>query len=255
MLIVWIVVWSLVLFLFANVFNSFSKDAAANAKLFEQLPKGIFEAININPAAYLTEIEQFISGQFLFVYLLAGSIFSFSLGVGGIGKQIENRTLASLLTTPISRGKLYFTQFITNTMFLTIAGVALCGIALVIMSNVLSYQENISTAYFINLFFGSSLLFITFSALGQLIGMVLNGERATQAGAGIVVVSWFLTSLGEFVQIPAALQKLSLFGYFDVTLLRDTHVLNGSLTLVLALLVFAFIAVGCLAFRKKDIYL
>ena len=123
------------------------------------------------------------------------------------------------------------------------------------MGNVLTYQDNISTSYFVNLFLGSSLLFIAIAALGQLIGMLLNGERAVQAGAGIVVVSWFLTSLGEFVHIPTVVQKLSLFGYFDVTLLRDTHTLNGSLTVVLVSLIVAFALIGYLVFRKKDIYL
>ena len=85
--------------------------------------------------------------------------------------------------------------------------------------------------------------------------MLLNGERAVQAGAGIVVVSWFLTSLGEFVHIPTVVQKLSLFGYFDATLLRDTHTLNGSLTVVLVSLIVAFALIGYLVFRKKDIYL
>lgn len=255
LVVIWVVIWSLLLLLFANVFNSFSKDAAANAKLFEQLPKGIFEAININPAAYLTQIEQFISGQFLFVYLLAGSIFAFSLGVGTIGKRIENRTLASLLTTPLSRGKIYVTTFATNAIFYAVTGAILCGSALGIMHGIINHQAAISTEYFANLFLGSSLLFIAFSALGQLIGMIMNGERATQIGAAVVVVSWFLTSLGAFVHIPGALQKLSLFGYFDVTLLRDTHMLSSGLTAVLIGLIIGFTIIGYLVFRKKNIYL
>jgi ABC-type transport system involved in multi-copper enzyme maturation permease subunit len=245
----------LVLFLFANVFNSFSKDAAANAQLFEQLPKGIFQAININPAAYLTQIEQFISGQFTFVYLLAGSIFAFNLGVGTIGKRIENRTIAPLVTSRMSRGGVYITQFATNTLFFAFSGTLLCCIALAIMNNVLTYQQNISTSYFIGLFVGSSLLFITFSALGQLIGMLLNGEKASQIGAGIVVVSWFIASLGEFAHIPVVIQKLSLFGYFDVTLLRDSHILSGSLTVILIVIALSFTLIGYLAFRKKNLYL
>lgn len=255
LIVIWTIIWSLLLLLFANVFNSFSKDAAANAKLFEQLPKGIFEAININPAAYLTQIEQFISGQFLFVYLLAGSIFAFNLGVGVIGKRIENRTIAALLTTPLSRGKLYVTEFFGNMLFFAITGAILCMAALLIMNTVISYQDTIATSYFIGLFTGSSLLFITFSALGQLIGMLLNGERALQIGAGIVVVSWFVTSLGEFAHIPALLQKLSLFGYFDVTLLRDSHVLSSGLTAILCGLAVLFTVTGFALFRKKNIYL
>jgi ABC-type transport system involved in multi-copper enzyme maturation permease subunit len=187
--------------------------------------------------------------------MLAGSIFAFSMGVGAIGKRIENRTIAPLLTSRLPRGGVYLTQFFANTVFFVVTGTLLCSVALVVMSNLLKYQESISTGYFVGLFVGSSLLFIAFSALGQLVGMVLNGERATQIGAGIVVVSWFITSLGEFAHIPAMAQKLSLFGYFDVTLLRDSHVLSGSLTTVLVILVLAFVGIGYVFFRKKNIYL
>jgi putative exporter of polyketide antibiotics len=123
------------------------------------------------------------------------------------------------------------------------------------MNNILTYQQDISTGYFIGLFVGSSLLFIAFSALGQLIGMLLNGEKAAQIGAGIVVISWFITSLGGFAHIPAIIQKLSLFEYFDVTLLRDSHVLSGLCTVILAIITPFFVLFGYLAFRKKNIYL
>jgi len=254
-LLIWIAVWSLLLLLFSSVFNSFSRDAAANAQLFEQLPQGIFQAINIDPAAYLTKIEKFISGQFLFVYLLAGSIFAFTMGVGAIGKRIENRTLASLLTSPISRSKIYAVQALSSIVYFAVAGAALCGMALLLVNTIITTQENISTQYFINLFIGSTLLFIAFSCLGQLLGMIANGEHAVQFGAGIVVVSWFLTSLGEFVHIPAGFQSLSLFHYFDVTTLRDNFVLNGPKTTVLIGVITGFVVLGVRLFRKKDIYL
>lgn len=255
LMVIWSIIWSLLLAFFAGVFNSFSKDAAESAKLFEQMPKGFFDALNINPSLYLTQIEQFISGQFLFVYLLAGCIFAFSLGVGAIGKRIDNRTIALLLTTPISRSKMYITQCLTNLLFFVVTGIILCSMSLLIMHNLLSHQDIVSTSYFINLFAGSSLLFAAFSALGQLVGMLTNGEHAVQAGAGIVVVSWFTTSLSGLVAIPQTLQHLSLFYYFDTTLLRDTFRLSVSGTITLACLLLVFALAGTIIFRKKDIYL
>ncbi len=254
-LIVWVVIWSLLLFLFANVFNSFSKDAAENAKIFEHLPKGVFNAINIDPALYLTRIEKFISGQFLFVYLLAGSIFSFSLGVNAIGKKIEDRTIATLVTKPIARGKIYLAQFLGSALFLAAAGTLLCLISLGIMNTVLKYQDDVSTSYFMWLFVGSTLVFTTFAVLGQLIGTLLNGGHALQVGSGIIVVSWFISSLGEFAHIPAAVQYVSVFHYFNIPLLRDSFTLDKSLTATLLIIILALFTGGWVYFRKKDIYI
>lgn len=255
LLITWSIIWSLLLVFFTSVFNSFSKDAAQNAQLFEQLPKGFFDALNINPSLYLSQIEQFISGQFLFVYLLAGCIFAFSMGVGAIGKRVDNRTIALLLTSPLSRGKIYMTQLVANLLFFVVSGTLLCVVSLLAMNNLLSHQEVVSMAYFVCLFAGSSLLFSTFSALGQLIGLLTNGEHATQIGAGIVVVSWFTTSLGNLVNIPAVLQHLSLFQYFDTTLLRDNFTLSTSGSIVLFSVIIALAVAGTIAFRRKNIYL
>ena len=253
--VIWVAVWTLLLLLFATVFNSLSKDSATNAKLFEQLPKGIFNAINIDPSLYLTKIEKFISGQFLFVYLLAGSIFSFALGASAIGKKIESRTIAMLLTKPISRGKLYLVQYLSSATFLAAAGVVIGCLAWTIMNVLLKYQSDISSSYFIWLFFGSTLIFLTFSALGQLIGSLMNGGSSLQVGAGIIVVSWFVNSLGEFAHIPTAVQVFSLFHYFNIPLLRDHFHLDFGLTIYLVAILLALLTAGYISFKKKDIYI
>ncbi len=253
--VIWIIVWTALLLLFANVFNAFSKDAATNAKLFEQLPQGIFNAINIDPSAYLTKIEKFISGQFLFVYLLAGSIFSFSLGTNAIGKKIESRTIATLLTKPISRGRLYLAQYSTSAIFLAASGFVIGWLGWIIMNVLLKYQSDISSSYFFWLFFGSTLIFMTFAALGQLIGSLMNGGSSLQVGAGIIVVSWFISSLGEFAHIPTAIQMFSLFHYFNVPMLRDNFQLDTRLTIYLVTILLTLLTAGYFTFKKKDIYI
>ena len=253
-LIVWVVVWSLLLLLFAVVFNSLSKDAAESAKVFQQLPNGVYSSFNIDPSSYLSKIESFISGQFLSVYMLAGSIFAFSFGVGAIGKKIESRTVAMLLTKPLARGQLYMVQALVAVVFFIVVSSALCGMSLLIFNSLLQTQSHISTSYFVSLYCGSCLLFASFTLLGQLVGTVLNGGRAITVGAGIVVVSWFLNSLAPLAHLPAFVQYLSPFHYFDVSLLRSSYVLAGALTLQLAGIMIGFLLIGWYVFKQKDIY-
>lgn len=252
---VWTLIWSLLLLLFAVVFKSLNNDAAKSSEVFKQLPSGVFSSFNIDPATYLSHIESFISGQFLSVYLLAGSIFAFSLGVGSIGKKIENRMLATTLTKPISRTWLYCIEFVINSWFLITASAALFGISIVIFNTVLKDHTVISVSYFSSLFSGSGILFIAYMALGQLVGTILNGGRAVLVGAAIVVFSWFLNSLAPLVHISNVIQIISLFHYFDVTLLRSSFELNFSLTVQLVAIILGLVLLGRYIFSNKNIYI
>ena len=251
----WVVLWSLLLLLFATVFNSLSKDAAVSSKIFKQLPSGIFNSFNIDPSSYLSHIESFISGQFLSVYLLAGSIFAFSLGVNSIGKRIESRVIAMYLTKPISRNRFYAVQSFVNVTYFFVVSSVLCVISLVIFNNLLKNQNNVSTSYFTALFLGSGLLFVVLTVLGQLVGVVLNGGKAVIAGAGIVVVSWFLNSLAPLAHLPSWVQNLSLFHYFNVSLLRTDYKLAVNLTVQLVIIGLVLFIIGRRVFKHKDLYI
>lgn len=235
-------------------FHSVSKDAVDTAKIFQSLPKQVVTAIHIDPTSYLTTIEKFLSGQFLFIYLLAGSIFAFVQGIGVIGKKIENGSIAGLLTKPLPRGAIYLAQFKVNAVMLALASFLLGGMSWVIYSAMLERGATISSDYVLWLFAGSGLVFITFAAVGQLVGTLLSGGKALQIGGGFVVVSYLLSSLGELAGLPEWLQRLSIFYYFNVTQLRDHFTLDWQRAVWLLLITLVAVVAGWLVFRRKDIY-
>lgn len=251
----WTVLWAMLLVLFANVFNSFSARAAEAMVAFQQLPKEIFEAVNIDPTDYLMNVESFISGQFLFIYLLAGSIFALSLGIGVIGKKLENRTIASLLTKRLPRSGIYLVQFAVCATLLGLAGGLLGIFSWYAFTGILEPGSQISSDYFLWLFVGSTVLFIAFAALGQLLGTWLNGGKSLIVGAVIVNLSWYLNSLGELANLPEWSQRLSLYYYFDVALLRDQFALSEARSWWLVAITLALVVAGMVMFRQKDISL
>jgi ABC-type transport system involved in multi-copper enzyme maturation permease subunit len=252
-ILVWIIVWSLLGLLFVSVFNDLSKNAAQSMNIYDSLPKGVLEAFNIGND-YLTKSEKFLSGQFLSVYLLAGGIFSVFMGIGAVGSKIEDKTIANLLTKPLSRVSIYVAQALTNAITLLLAS---CGAGAVIFGlfSTLGTEKNLSTSYFVGAFVGAGCVFITFSLLGQLLGM-LGGKGHGQAiGGALVFGSFFLNGLGALAGVPSWLQKCSLFYYLDSAQLRDTYHLNGPRLIILAIVAVVLLIAGVTWFRRKDIYL
>lgn len=253
-LLVWATVWVGVSWLFATVFHSISGDTANMMATTRQLSPELLSAINIDPVSYLSRVESFVSGQFMFIYLLAGSIFSFALGVDVIGRRIQDRTIANLLTKPLPRGRLYLVLLLANLTALVLVGILIASLSWLLFDR-LSGQADVSVKYFANLHLGSTLVFMVFAALGQFAGALLNGGRAVLWGAGLAVISWFLATLGGLADLPDWIQRLAVYHYFDVDLLRSDFALDGGKSLILLGLVLAFALAGIAYFKRKNIYL
>jgi ABC-type transport system involved in multi-copper enzyme maturation permease subunit len=252
-ILVWIAIWTLLSCLFASVFNDLSKTAADSIKLYQSLPPAVLHTFNIS-ADYLTQVEKFLSGQFLSVYMLAGSIFSVFLGVSAIGGKIEDATIANLLTKSFSRVRIYVTQAATNIALLLVASIG-TGLSMFTIFKLISNQENISTHYFISTFTGTAILFITLALLGQLLGMVIGKAHGQAAGSALVVMSFFVNGLGALAGVPSWLQKCSVFYYFNTIELRDLYSLDWMRLLVLITGSLLLLLAGSILFRRKDLYL
>lgn len=253
-MLIWAAIWLSVSWLFATVFNSISGDTSDMMATTRQMPPELLNAINIDPVGYLSRVESFVSGQFMFIYLLAGSIFSFAMGTDVIGRRIQDRTIANLLTKPVPRGRLYTSLLAANLAALALGGL-LIGLLSWLLFDRLSGQTEVSGRYFASLHAGSTLVFMVFAALGQFAGALLNGGRAILWGAGVAVISWFLETLGGLADLPAWVQQLSVYHYIDIALLRTDFALSGSKSLVLAGLLLALTLAGVAYFKRKNIFI
>jgi putative exporter of polyketide antibiotics len=251
-IIIWIIIWTLVGLLFASVFKTLSATAEQSSRIYQALPPAILKAVNIS-TDYLTRPEKFLSGQFLTVYLLAGSIFSVFMGVGAIGGKIYDKTISNFLTKPLSRGVIYMLQALVNGM--TIVAMSL-GVTLTMYTSFRFLSgTHPSTRYFVALWLGSVLIFWTFAALGQLAGVVLQKTRAEAFGGALAVFSFFINGLGSLAGVPTWLQKCSLYYYFDTVKLRDVYSLDITKTVILVGIATVFVVAGMTIFRRKDLHL
>ena len=250
LIIVWSSVWILLSLLFATVFKTFSASAVQSAKIYESLPPAVLKTVNI-PTDYLTTPEKFLSGQFLTVFLLAGSILAVTLSVNAIGGRIQNRSIVSLLTKNLSRPFIYLALALTLAIVIITINIVV-GASLYVMFTLFGGMSP-SLSYIISFVVGATVTFTTFVALGQLLGTVLQKNHASSLGYAFAVVSFFANGLGSLSGVPSWIRKSSVYYYFDTLNLSRTNSLEIKL-LILLLLTFLLLLIGVFAFRKKDIY-
>ncbi len=247
----WSVIWTLLGLLFSTVFKSMSATAEQSARIYQSLPPAVLKTVNIS-ADYLSKPENFLSGQFLTVYLLAGSIFAVIMGVNAIGGKVYDKTILNMLTKRFSRVSILVLQAIVIAITLVTINIVV-GTTLFLSFNLLSGSE-LSHTYIIATFIGAAIIFMTFAAIGLVAGIMLEKSHASAVGSAIAVISFFVNGLGALAGAPSWLQKCSVYYYFNTTHLREFYALDARVFVLIALTA-SLLVLGGLAFRKRNLYL
>lgn len=247
----WSVIWTLLSLLFSTVFKSMSATAEQSARIYQSLPPAVLKTVNIS-ADYLTKPENFLSGQFLTIYLLAGSIFSVIMGVNAIGGRIQDKTIFMYLSKKLPRVSIYLMQAFVVVLTLILLNI-IVGTVLYTSFSLFSGADP-SLSYILATFTGAAVVFTAFAAIGLIAGVLLEKSPAAALGSALAVISFFVNGLGALAGVPAWLQKCSLYYYFDTQQLRELYTLDARIFVIISLTLL-LISLGAYFFRKKDLYL
>ncbi len=250
---VWAVGWSGMTWLLAYPYDSITEDAEETQKLISSFPEEMRKAFNIQDT-YLTQVESFISGQFLTFFLLIGSIYASYLGVNFIAGRIQDKTIADLMTKQISRTSLFISQYLVGFLLLSVSASFIAVMSYIGFSLITS-QEEISVDFFVSLFVGSTILHLFFLAFGQVLGVVLDKSKGLSISAGFAVLAWFVDSLASLAGFPDWINKLTPFYYLDKDKLVNEFALDLDRSFILLAVTFTLFIIGIFIFRRKNIYL
>lgn len=250
-LVFWVLAWTSVGVLFAFVFNSIKPDADKFNELVQSMPKSITSSFNIG-ANYLSKPETFLSGQFLTIFSLIGSIFTLIMGVNEIGEKIVNGTIVNWLNKNISRVQLYVLQAVANIIYIIVSN-TLVWLGIYTAFTLFADTDSLSTDYFVYGSIGTGLLFLAWASIGQALGVLLPKSLAQNIGIGVIVLSWFINNLSTIQGFPSWARPFSLFYFFDNVKLRDEFMLNADRALILPIIILISILIGTLYFRHRDI--
>lgn len=247
----WCVAWSVLAAFFISVFDTVAGDEALSQDFIQAIPPEMAQSFNIS-SSYLTQVESFISGQFLTFYLLIGGIFLTIIGINSISGKIQNGQITEYLFSPNTRPQIFSGIYLANLIFILIANLFVTT-ALFLSAHFLTSQETISTNYFLFFYLGNIVLQFFFLNFGLLCGLILPPIKQVGIGAGLAVASWFINTILNLTDLPENLRLISPFYYFDTALLSNDFELNPALTIVIFMIGIVLLIISYFKWKRVDV--
>lgn len=192
-----------------------------------------------------------ISYLYGFILLMFPMIFSFFCAYKLVGKYIDKGSLSVLLSAPVSRLSIILTETAAAVIGLLILLLYITATELV--CSVIQFPDETEIAGLLQINFGLFALHLFILGIGFLCAVSFNDLKGSiGAGAGIPVLSYVITMLGNAGEKTAAFRYLSFFSLYDPSgLVREEPAayIGTAVLLTGAWLLFGLSAV---IFSKRD---
>lgn len=219
-------------------------------KILKQYPKEVLAFVGGTQLPF-SSFEGFINGELysIMATLIVGG-FLITVATSEFTKEVETGTIETLLSLPISRGKVYLTKWL-NIMVtaavmavLTVMGSALLGRLYDIPFSMKAfYMTTILTALF----------FWTIAAFTMLMSVIFN-ERSKPVFISIALlsVSYMINSLANIVDAVKDFRFLAIFYYYDTgRALAEKTIGLTSIAVFLSIIILSSVA-GYFWFKNRD---
>jgi ABC-2 type transport system permease protein len=235
------------------VYPSIAKTAKPLNDMLKAMPEGMTKAFNMQNG--FGSFETYISGEFYgLLFTLIVSIFCVLIPIQLMAKLVDQGSMAYLLSTPTTRGKVAFTQasvFLTGLILISVI-TTVCGIAGVhiFIDDVNSFHAD----KFIQLNVAALALFFALGGISFLVSSLANDEKKALGISGMIIFGFYsLDILGKISDKIDWLKNITIFSLYSPS---DIVAGKGDLTLNISSLVLiglvAFIT-SVLMFKKRDL--
>ena len=173
------------------------------------------------------------------------------LAASFLAGEIEMKTIDLLLAQPVTRARLVLDRYGA-----LVPAIALLVLALLAGIFIGTKYMNIDASY---LWFACALGFmglfmLAFGAVSLFISAVLSdGRVAALVSLGLLIVMYFMETIGQTVDKLNVIRSLSMFHYVSYSDILVFHNLSLGNVAVLAAVTIVFLGLAVLAFRRRDI--
>ena len=195
--------------------------------------------------------ESFLSIKALVFIAWIATGFMAWLAAAFLSGEIDHKTIDLLLAQPLRRGNLVVARFAA----LAVTGVLLIAAALAgTILSVTALDIETSIPWLSCAMGYMAVLTVAFAAIALFVSAVLSdGRKAVLISLGLMIVMYFMETVGSIVDLLGPIRYLSIFHYARFNEILMTH--NASLLDLAILLVIAalFVALATYVFRRRDI--
>lgn len=244
----WSITMFFMVFIVMTFFPSFSQSGALD-KIAETVPPA-FKALLGDPDSFHT-IRGYLATQLYDIRVpLLLMIMSLVLAQGLAGSEEEKGSLRTLLTTPLSRGRILWERW---TAGVVIIGVTIVATVVGAYIGALVIGETVPNDMIWRLAAMSWLFGIAAFTITYAVGTAW-GKRGLMMAVGLTVTfgSFIISSFAKSVEWLEPFKYASLLNYYDTTTIKD-GAFNTTDVWLLAVLAIIFMLIAQLGFRRRDV--
>jgi ABC-2 type transport system permease protein len=195
--------------------------------------------------------ESYLSVKGLtFTGLIAGGFVAW-LTAGFLSGEVDHKTIDLLLAQPIIRTRLVLTRYAALLTTVIIMMVAML-IGVIVAVKVLAIDTSIPWIAYTLVYMG--MLTLAFGAIALFISAALSdGRRAALTSLGVLILMYFMETVGSVVDLLGPIRYLSLFHYARYNEMLMTRSLSLVDAGVMLAVVIVFVAMAVYVFRRRDI--
>ncbi|OPY27238.1 MAG: ABC-2 family transporter protein [Methanocella sp. PtaU1.Bin125] len=210
-----------------------------------------FQAL-LGKAPDFTSFDGFLSIEaFALIGLVICGYIGF-LTASFLAGEIEMKTIDLLLAQPVTRFRLVVDRYgalVPMVALLVLSLLAGVFIGTKIMNIEVSYLWLALALALMGLFM------LAFGAISLFVSAVLSdGRTAAIVSLGLLIVMYFMETIGQSVEKLGLIRSLSLFHYAQYSDILVYHDLSPGNAGVLATVTIAFLALAVFIFRRRDIH-
>ena len=234
------------------LYPSMAQNTKAIDELVQSMPEGVGKAFGLNGFG---SAEAFISGEYYgLILVLILAIVCVQLSTQLMAKLVDQGSMAYLLSTPTTRGKIAFTQasVLTSGLFLIIAVTTIAGFA----GNAwfLGHNYAFDTSKFIQMNAAAFLLFFAVGGISFLVSSLSNDEKKALSISGLITFGFFsLDLLGKISEKISWIRNISIFSLYKPGEIVNGNVDLGVSSMILSVIGLLAFSLSIILFRKRDL--
>lgn len=235
------------------LYPSIAGNTDAINDMIKAMPEGVGNAFGLQGG--FSTADSFISGEYyelILVFIL--SIFCVAVSTHLMAKLVDQGSMAYLLSTPTTRGKIAFTQasVLVTGLFTIMAVTTAAGF----IGNAwfLEGKVALNEAKFLEINLMAFLLFFAVSGISFLVSAALNDEKQAVGLSGALTFGFFtLNLLGKISDKIEWMRNISIFSLYRPGEIVSANANWGWPAILLTLIGLATFAIGIQLFRKRDL--
>jgi ABC-2 type transport system permease protein len=249
-LIIWGTSLALISFLMMALYPSFSDSPGKMNEFLSAYPEGFLKAFGAD-RLNMDEAIGWFALEAYFMIILFGSMFAAIIGSSMLSKEEDDKTIEFLLAKPVTRSHVVTSKMLAFLGCLIIFNI---GVGIISFIGFEAFAGEYSRIDLLRLIIAPFLAHLCFAGIGFLLSLFMVRRKSSYSmGIGIVLLTYFFSTIAKLSEKAEFLQYLSPFYYMEAADIVSEGRINP--LHILILLGVSVIAIGAtyLLYNRRDI--